>query len=561
MLNENTSNDLIYERPAASSKIAAGLDVSNLTASLIVNRGYKTLESAKGFLYPKLSSMPDPFSLKDMDRGTELLSESIRTNKKIAIYGDYDVDGLSGAAIVVRFLKEVGVDARVYIPHRLDEGYGLHVHALEKLKEDGIDVLVTVDTGATAMNALKRANEIGLKVIVTDHHYMEQAPPDDFIVINPMRPDCDFPDKHLAGAAVAYLFVVALRQKLRGKNMLPKPEPHLGRLINLAALGVIADVVPLDGFNRVLAKYGLKGLSTAYQPGIRELVRLCGADGDVQETIVSYRIAPRINAAGRMGEVYSALELLLTDDSAKASELASKLSALNTTRQKTEEKLRKEAIKIASDKKQDGATVVWGDKWHVGVMGIVASRLVSEFKQPAIVISLENGIGRGSIRGLEGYDVMKSLIACSDLLESYGGHSQAAGIKINKENLESFAEKFATEFKKQPKPPKKPRAEAEAKLGELNLSFARELTFLGPFGPGNPEPKLYIKRKVLGTQVVGEKHLKIWLDESGGRQDAIAFGMADKRNEIGPEIEILANPRPSYFGGSLNLDLIVKELL
>ena len=422
----------VGKRPEGAEALASALSIQPLTACLLLNRGLGHKAEARDFLFPSIDLIPDPFLIKDMEKGVDKVIHAIQNNLPIALYGDYDVDGISGSALLARFFREIGVETKINIPHRLEQGYGLHIDSLKKLSDEGYKLLITIDSGATDIKEILAAKEMGMDVIVTDHHHMEEMPSDDFCIINPSRSDSEFPDKRLSGSAVAFMFAVALRKKMRNTELLKNKEPHLGRLINLAALGIIADIVPLTGVNRILAKIGLKGMANAHQPGIKELVRVCRINGNVDGTAVSFRIAPRINAAGRMGEAESALELLLTEDMESATNLAERLSKLNSARQKVEEKLLGEAKKIAKENSAKGATVVWGENWHQGVMGIVASKLLNEYQQPSVVISFDDQIGRGSLRGLQNGNIIPALMATSYLLEGYGGHAQAAGISIKK---------------------------------------------------------------------------------------------------------------------------------
>ena len=416
---------------AAAARLAAALDVSPVVARLLCHRGHADPEAAQRFLYPQLSQLWDPFRLADMRKAVDRLCAALERRERIAIHGDYDVDGVTSTVILRRALELLGGDVTHFIPERLRDGYGLQTPAVERLHAEGVKVIVSVDCGIRSAEAARRAHELGVDLIITDHHEPEAELPPAFAVINPKRVDCSYPDKHLAGVGVAFKVVQALCQRFGREKWLPA-------FLKLAAIGTVADVVPLVGENRIIAKLGLERLSQGpHTVGLRTLLESAGLQNTAIDGFhVAFVIAPRVNAAGRMSTPDLATRLLLASDEAQRDEvrqLADQLGEENTRRQTYEAEIVTEAKKMVETDVRVGAhnvLVVAGEGWHRGVIGIVASKLVDAFYKPAIVLSIEDGLAHGSCRSIPAFDMLGALDTCADLFVKYGGHRQAAGLTI-----------------------------------------------------------------------------------------------------------------------------------
>lgn len=532
--------------PAAEGLVGA-LGCHPLVAQILWKRGLRDPADAASFLDARLKDLPDPSSLADVDAAVRRIARALAEDEPITVFGDYDVDGVSSTALLVSFLRACGAKrVDFHIPHRLRDGYGLGAGAVEELAARGTRLLVTLDCGVTAVSEIDAAAARGMEVIVVDHH---QTPPDlprAAAILNPWQPGCRYPTKELAAVGVTFLLCAALRRFLRERGWFEqRREPDLREYLDLVALGTIADVVPLLGANRLLVRAGLRRLSSAERPGIRALKRAAGmeAGAEVGAGQVAFRLAPRINAAGRLDDARRAVELLLTEDGGRAESLARQLDAANAERQSIERSLLEEAVAQAEGQRSK-ALVVAGEGWHPGVIGIVASRLVERFRRPAVVIGFdpETGVGRGSGRSIGGFDLHAALARCADLLEGYGGHKQAAGLTIAREAAPAFVQSFARvaeeDFDEAAAEPVCV-VEGVVRPSELDETLCEAIEGLGPFGAGNPEPVLGL----LGTAVrgravgAGGDHLKLQLDEAP-LVDAIGFGMGEKLAQLGRHVDL-----------------------
>jgi single-stranded-DNA-specific exonuclease len=509
------------------AELASSLGVSELTAGVLVRRGYSDPASAAAFLAGELPPH-DPFLLGDMRAACERIRAAIADGRRICVHGDYDVDGISATALAVHLLRELGADVAWHLPSRFDEGYGVRSETLARLADDGCGLVLTVDCGITAADEVAEAKARGLEVIVTDHHRPGEALPDCAIVAT--RPS-DYPFPELCGTGVVY----KLGQALFGVDS-DIPKRHL----DLVALATIADVVPLLDENRTLAIAGLRALARTQKPGLQALMRAAGVDpAAIDAGAVGFRLGPRINAAGRLGHPRAALELLLTDDVEEARALAHRLEELNQERQAVEGRILREAIAAVeawpeADRRRR-AYVVAGEDWHEGVIGIVASRLVERFNRPVVLIAGGEGDWKGSGRSIPSFDLHAGLAACSDLLGRWGGHRAAAGLSIKPENVGAFAERFAAHaagllVEDDLRPVT--RIDAIVPRGtRLTLDLCTELAKLAPFGLGNPEVTLLAPGCELGElATVGEgKHLRFRVRRDGADAgSAIAFGIGSR---------------------------------
>ena len=519
--------------PEQQKHLALSLGVSPVIAQILINRGVDSVETARFFLSPSLKNLPQPFFLPDMEKGVERILRAIREKEGIAIYGDYDVDGLSSAALLSLFFKEIGITTLVHIPDRIKEGYGVQAKTLESLKERGAGIVITADCGTKSHTALKHAKTIGMDVIVTDHHELDAAPSPAFAFINPQRLPKGSMGQELAGVGVAFFLLLALRQKMREQNFFEGREPNLKQHLDLVALGTIGDLAPLIGINRVLVSFGLKEIAQSKKSGILALKERAKLEKEttIDCSDIGFRLAPRINAGGRIAQAQLGLHLLCSDDLERARGLAKILDQCNTDRQGMQEKQVREAIEIASQKGERFGLVVASKDWHPGIVGLVASKLTEHFYRPSIALSIEGEFARGSGRSISGIHIVEILQECADLLEHFGGHTAAAGMTLRTENLEKFEERFESVLRKKTTEAvftKSIRVDCELKLSEIDDRLLKELESLKPFGIKNPEPVFLGKGlRLKEAKVVAEKHLKFKVSDDANQLDAIAFNMGN----------------------------------
>ncbi len=505
--------------------LSGALKVKPAVAQLLINRGITDAAQGERFLYPRLEDLHAPEAMKGLTDARRRIQEFLRQGKKIVVYGDYDVDGITGTVILVSLLQKMGGSISYYIPHRLREGYGLNCEALGRLKEEGADLVLTVDCGISSLKEVEYAKKLGMEIIVTDHHTPLESLPH-CITLNPKQADCSYPYKDLAGVGVAFKLMQSLLAQEEWEEYL-----------DLVALGSIADVVPLLEENRVLTRYGMEKLNASCRLGIQALKEASGFGGrEITSGQVPFSLAPRLNAAGRIGEAEKAVELLLTSSPERARELSELLNGYNQKRQQIEGDILKEAVQEIEEKGLDGKNVIVlaREDWHSGVTGIVASRLVESYRRPVVLISLEGEEGRGSARGVQGFNLIKAIHHCADYLERYGGHEQAAGLTIRSANIENFEKKINSAAPGLLPPPGLERLislETELEASEIDVDLLDQLSLLSPFGQGNPVP--FFKTQDLEIEsfkFVGKQknHLKMKLKSGKNQLEAIAFKMEDR---------------------------------
>ena len=536
-----------------------------LLARLLANRGVCDPQAARAYLNPTLSSLHDPLLLSGMAQSVERLSLAVSRGEKVCVHGDYDVDGVSSVALLVSFFRAIGLDCFSYIPKRLTEGYGLSPQGVSAASRQGAQVLVTVDCGIGSVAEALLCRECGIDLIITDHHTPPEILPAAYAIINPLLPESRFPFRSLAGVGVAFNLVIALRARLRERGGFPGREPDLKQFLDLVALGTVADVVPLLGVNRVLVSYGLKELSTAMRPGVRALKEVAGVSGEVGCGAVGFRLAPRINAAGRLEDASLGLELLLTEDLLLAKEMATALDDSNAERQALELATLDEARCMLEDGACRGrkSIVLGSELWHPGVIGIVASRIAELFHRPVILFALEGGTGRGSGRSISRFHLLDAIKSCSAHLLRYGGHSHAAGLSIAQEELELFALSFdaaaSSALDADALIPSTPY-DAELSAEQIGEALAQELEQMKPFGMGNPEPLFLLKgATVSGSRVLKGGHLKLQISSGGRSFEAIGFGLAEKWGGEG-RVDLLFSPGINVWNGKRTLQLAIKDL-
>ena len=510
-------------------KLANEADISRLLARIFINRGITDAGYIKGFLYPSLNELSDPFLLKDMDLAAERICSAISKGEHIVIYGDYDVDGITSTSVLYDFLLSQGAKVDYYIPDRMDDGYGLSTGALDKVRQLGAELIITVDCGITAVEELEYIKSFGMQAIIIDHHECKDILPRAYAVVNPCRPDCTYPFKELAGVGVVFKLVQALCSRLNAGDAWKK-------YLDLVTLGTVADVVPLLKENRTIVKFGLQAVEDSVNAGIRALLEVAGLTGKPVTTYsVGFALAPRINAAGRIGSAMRAVRLFTTDDAKLAMTIAQELDAENRFRQETEAEILKHVVSYVEtqiDLEKEKVIVVCGSGWHHGIIGIVASKITDRYHRPVILISEENSIGKGSGRSIEGFNLFKALMYCEALLEKFGGHELAAGLSLKTENVDEFRRLInsyadsvlsAADLL--------PCLKIDAFIGKEDISVQNilDLDLMAPFGAGNPGPVFaYEGLRISEIKTVGDnKHLKLRLEDGGLHVDAIGFNMGE----------------------------------
>lgn len=521
--------------------LASELGVHPLLAQILRRRGLSTPAAASAYLSTRLQDLPDPFLMKGMPETVARLMGAIEQEEPVTLYGDYDVDGVCSTTLLSLFLESLGVRVSTYIPHRLEEGYGLNAAAIERLAQDGTKMLVTLDCGITSHAEVALANRLGMQVVVVDHHAVPEVMPPALAVLNPHQPGCQYPTRHLCAAGVAFNLCMALRKGLRDKGFFSArqmAEPLLKSYLDLVALATVADVVPLTGANRILVSQGLVELSAAKRPGVRALKEVAGLG--VLEPVtagqVGFRLGPRINAAGRLDDASIGLQLLRAQTLEEARPLAQLLDGANGERQAIEGRILTEALSQASQLTVDRGLVLYSEDWHPGVIGIVASRVVEKYHRPAVVVGVHDGLGRGSGRSIEAFHLLEGLQECAPHLVRLGGHKHAAGLTIEPGKLPAFREAFARVANARlTEADLEPRCVIDA-IVEPSLwdeKTIEALEVLGPYGNGNPQPVFASRRlsgrpRVLKSKQEGRPgHLKLSLEGLSGI-DVIGFGMEEK---------------------------------
>ncbi len=551
--------------PGAQSALCARLGIRPLTAQLLINRGLAEPDRASSFLKPDINHLHDPFLLKDMDRAVERIVSAIAKREKIAVYGDYDVDGTTSAAMLHLFFRELGVDAACHIPDRLTEGYGLNAGAIDRLCGEGVRLVITVDCGSSNRDEVRHASSLGVDVIVTDHHELPEDAPAAFALLNPRQKGCAFPFKGLAGVGVAFNLMMALRSRLRRLGWFRGTEPNLRRYLDLVSVGTIADMVPLVDENRILVAHGLKEIERGGRPGLKALAEAAGLrPGRVSSGAVAFQLAPRINAAGRLARASAAFNLLVSGDAGEARRLAEALNRENASRQRIESGILEEALSMMEGKTPDRGVVLFSEKWHPGVIGIVASRLVERLSRPVVMIAVDGGSGRGSARGIKSFDILEGLRSCSALLERYGGHRGAAGLTVARENIERFRDAFIdhlnaalTDEDLVPEVV----CDAEVPLDGIDRPFMMEMEGLAPFGSSNREPLLCVRdAAITGASIAGGKHLRFTVAQNGCARGAIGFNLAGLHPIGGKRFRIAFSPFLDEWQGNAGLRLRIKEV-
>jgi single-stranded-DNA-specific exonuclease len=532
------------------STLAHALRIPPIIARMLISRGITELESARRFFEPSLDLLYDPFRLRDMQRAVDRLRKAILSEEKILIYGDYDVDGITSVSFLYLVLTELGAHVAYYIPDRQSEGYGLSLAGIEEARNSGMNLIITVDCGITGHAEIDAAHQLGIDVIVCDHHEPGETLPDAYAVIDPKLDDSPYPFRELAGVGVTYKLCQGLLMRMEIDLSI------LENYLELVAIGTAADIVPLVDENRVFVKEGIDRLNESENIGIKALLQVAGLSGkEVSTGHIVFIVAPRINAVGRMGDAERAVKLLTTDNPAEAAEIANVLEQENRHRKNVDEETFRQALTIAEEQFAEGnarSLILYQRGWHPGVIGIVASRVVERFYRPTVLISVDNGVGKGSARSIEGFDLHDALKQCEDLLIGFGGHKYAAGLSIAEEMIPAFRERFesiaAGRLQSEQLIPKLV-IDAELHLHEIDALFLKLLRMFAPFGPLNTRP-VFMSRNLQvlgGPTIVGGNHLKFKVRDGSAAFEVIGFNMG---NHL---------PRVQQFDRGLDLVYIIEE--
>lgn len=544
-------------------EISSKYNLNKLISTILANRNITTEEEIRLFLSPTRKDFHNPFLMTDMEKSVERIIKAIENKEKVTIYGDYDVDGITSITVLKSFLKDRGLETSQYIPNRLNEGYGLNNNAIEKIKQRGCDLMITVDCGISAINEIDYANSIGIETIITDHHEPGNEIPKAFAVIDNKRKDSKYPFRELAGVGVVFKLIQAIGIKLGLKE-----EEYL-KYLDIVCVGTISDIVPLVDENRVIAKLGLMLIRQTRNIGLKSIIDTSGYT-KIDSNSISFGIAPRINACGRMGKAEDALELFLSKNYNEVSELAKRLNDYNKLRQDTEKEIYENAIKQIEQNKLDknNSIIVGGHNWHHGVIGIVSSKITEMYFKPSILLSFEeDGIGTGSGRSIPGFDLHEALTKCLDNVEKFGGHSMAVGLTVKKEKFEDFKKEFEQIATKSNVSEIMPIINIDAKIdfSAINKDMVESLKQLEPFGEGNKMPVFVFKNlKIDSIRALSEgKHLKLTLKEGNTVVNAIGFNIGNLADEyrIGDKIDVVGVLEVNNFNGVESLQINIKDII
>ena len=562
---------VIYEEnKTLQEKFSQEFNISGITSQILINRGFKDVEVIRKFLNIDLQSLSFPLLLKDLEKACNRIIYSIKKNEKILIYGDYDVDGITSVSLLVNFFHKIGYfNVDFCIPERLTDGYGLNFKILDKLKEAKVKLIITVDCGISNVNEIDYANSLGIDVIVTDHHEIPVELPNAFAIVDPKQKKCNFPFKELAGVGIAFYLLVGLRMKLKDSKLIGENDAvNLKQFLDLVALGTIADICPLYMDNRILVKYGLKELEKGERKGIKALKQLCGIrNGQLNHWSIGFRLAPRINAVGRLAKAELGVELLTTDNYSKALKIASLLDKSNYERQKIEEAILRQALKLVKASKEfqnRSSIVLYSDSWHEGVIGIVASKIVERYYKPTVLITFSGSKGKGSARSIKDFDLYEGLNLCSEYLESFGGHKYAAGLTIKRENLRDFIDAFEKTVSSLTKPVdfvRKNLIDKKVEFDDIEDSLLKEFNMLEPFGHSNAEPTLLTEDVlVTSVRVFGANHVKLVLEQGKNSFEALAFNKSGMNVTVGDALNVSYFPFPYKENGKNGIKLKIKNM-
>jgi single-stranded-DNA-specific exonuclease len=566
--------NMLGPNPDVVGKLSRKLNCHPITAAVLVNRNILTASDAHDFLSISLKNIRPPFSLKDMNAAVNRIYAAITGNEKILIFGDYDVDGITATVILLNFLRYVGADVTYYIPHRVNEGYGIQPrHISQYASPNKIDLIVTADCGSGSHQAAEAASKFGIDMIITDHHNISENIPPALAVVNPKRHDCPAGLQYLAGVGVAFFLLICLRTHLRDRGFWhDRPEPNLKNYCDLVALGTVADMVPLIEENRILCKTGLALMGAGRRPGLAALLKASSIhDDSLDAETIAFRLAPRLNAAGRMDHAARAVDLLATEDIEFAGKSAQRLNLLNQNRQELEKRTLADIqtyLETNSSLLRQRSLVLSREGWHAGLLGIVAARIVERYHRPVVLITTKDGMGMGSGRSLAELNLYDALAGCKPYLENFGGHSMAAGLKIREENISDFQNAFESFIQRQSQPEDlipTLQIDYELDFSAISDELIDELESLMPYGTGNPEP-LFMAANVMvvSSKIVGKKHRRMVLRQSSAPNapllQAIHFNAADPVSQNNTYSRIVFRLRWNRWNAKKTAQLVIEDI-
>jgi len=559
---------IIQDSPQVEINTLAGsLGVTSIVAGMLWRRNLRSLDEARQFFNPSISYLHDPFLMLNMEHAVSEISKCIDDHQPMLVYGDYDVDGTTAASLLHLFLQSIGGKSEYYIPDRIKEGYGLSHKGIDYAAEIGARFIITCDCGITAVEQTDYANEKGVGMIITDHHIPDKKLPAAIAILNPKQIDCQYPNKDLCGAGVAFKLTQAL-SSARGHSA----QQALQNL-DLAAIGTAADIVQITGENRIIVKEGLDLISQGRRPGIKALKQVAGITRDeVTVSDVLFGLGPRINAVGRLGEAMRAVHLMTSDTQSRAKELSAVLNSENEARKTVEAKIYDEAVRLSNSKydpREKRSLVLYHEGWHHGVIGIVASKLKERYYVPTVIIAVNDGVGKASARSIKGFDLHAAFSQCADLLVTFGGHTMAAGLTIDPKNLEAFEKRFQevamTQITEEMMRPRL-KIESVIEFGDINSQLIETLRRLAPYGPGNMRPLFASQNlEVVGyprPKIVGKNHLKFKVRQGRTVLDAIGFGMAEQLDLLfsGKPLEMAYILSENEWQGRKTIQLELKDI-
>ena len=556
--NKKTQDHLIQE-----------FGLSPFISKIITNREIGDADAVKHYLFPSLYDLHNPFLMQDMKKAVDRMVSALCHKEKIVVYGDYDADGITSVVVLLHFIREIHAAATFYIPDRVSEGYGLNREAIERFHDEGTKLIITVDCGMANHEEISLARQLGMDVIILDHHEPSDLLPPATAVVNPKRSDCHFPFKNLAAVGIVFNFLIALRGTLRSEGFWNNYNyPNLRDYLDLVALGTIGDIVPLVDENRIFAKFGLELISQGLRVGVHALKTVCGLEGkEIEASKASFALIPRINAAGRIASAGYAVELLLSDNPEEAWHIAQKLEGFNKKRQSMERTIFTQLLEMVPEEAMGGEKeplVFSSPDWHPGVIGIVASKLADRFGRPAILISLKDGLGKGSGRSVADFNLFEGIKRCQSHLLAYGGHRYAAGLLIEEENIISFSKQLnniINEYYQEKESAVSTAIDAQCLLTDINYQLLSQIQILAPFGSGNPEP-IFCTRNVSVSHlsIVGNNHLKMRVSHDGVYRDSIWFSKGKYLDKINRSVlDIVFTPQINTWNGSDTIQLRMRD--
>ena len=545
-------------------KLNSELNITSLFSRLLINRGILCEKDAKDFFLPTLEKLPNPNLMYGIKKSVERIIQAVGKNEKIVIYGDFDCDGITSTAILYNFLFSIGADVKAYNPDRLEEGYGINFDSIDKLVSEGYKLFITTDCGISESQVIEDSKKFSVDFIITDHHTIPEKLPDAYSIINPKLKNCKYPFKEICAAGVVFNLIVALRSSLRDSGFFnDKIEPNLARYLDLVSIGTVADSMPIIGVNRIFVFNGLKEIKNTSRKGLKHLISKQKEKFSIRD--ISFDIAPKINAAGRVGKASNAVSLLTSDDDVEVERLAGIIQSNNQIRQQIQEKVFNEAEKMAEIKLQKhpdkSSLVLFSQDWHPGVLGIIASRIVKKYGLPSVILSSKDSIAKGSLRTANELNLYRVLEQCSNILIQFGGHSAAAGVTIYEDKIKEFENKFESIISNYDFETGEPlEIDSLVKFSEINMDLISDIEKMEPFGKGNPYPIFVSKNvKIESKRVLKDKHLEMYLNQDNFKMRAIWFNFNKSSSDM-ENIDIVFTLQRDSFRGNNNINLNILDI-